>query len=149
MVSVMTAKLEGRSIRSSPTSSRRTAAWKLVVALGVALFGVGLVRLSQSSESQLYWESLELANHDQFHLPRIMPSSSSSAEAAAMSNRLPKLPVIPKPDPFPPRSQIMETLKQAANETNDDATANKVAGQFILDLAIVGFAKCGTSTMSK
>jgi len=52
---------------------------------------------------------------------------------------IPRLPVIPKPDPFPEFEQI-ETSMKAGNLTS---------AQFILDIAIIGFAKCGTSTMSK
>ena len=53
---------------------------------------------------------------------------------------IPRLPRIPKPTYFPPLEQVQASMQQETNQT---------AGQFALDFCIVGFAKCGTSTMSK
>lgn len=51
---------------------------------------------------------------------------------------IPFLSPLPKFDPIPPLSQVTSWMSQPGNET---------AGQFLLDFAIIGNAKCGTSTI--
>jgi hypothetical protein len=52
--------------------------------------------------------------------------------------RVPFLPSVSKVDPLPEMSQVRSWMKTPGNET---------AGQFLLDFAIIGNAKCGTSTI--
>lgn len=116
--------------------------WKSAFVLGILCFAVGLVRLSHVAQSQLA-KSLAFADHEMFYLPRTdnkTETVDSRTAGEVSSHRLPKLPVVPKPDPFPAIHEIVQILKDGTNAT---------AAQFILDIAIVGFAKCGTSTMSK
>lgn len=67
-------------------------------------------------------------------------STTSSPPGNTQTPHIPLLPTISKPDVFPPVDEITKTIQNHANRT---------AAQFILDIAVVGFAKCGTSTMSK
>jgi hypothetical protein len=66
--------------------------------------------------------------------------TTTPAKTMPTTTNVPRLPVIPKPNPFP-GPPIVKAWMQ--NETN------LTAGQFMLDFAIIGYAKCGTSTMSK
>lgn len=59
---------------------------------------------------------------------------------------IPRLPVIPKPNPLPSKIDVINTMRHA-NETHNPT--GMLAGQFCLDFAVIGMAKCGTSTMSK
>jgi hypothetical protein len=54
------------------------------------------------------------------------------------TNQVPFLPSLPKVDPLPDIADIQSSMKIPGNET---------AGQFLLDFAIIGNAKCGTSTI--
>lgn len=83
-----------------------------------------LVRLAHSTlpahPADLH-ESQQLPNH-----PR------------STTNGVPFLPPLPRVDPIPAQSLVRSWMKSTGNET---------AGQFLLDFAIIGNAKCGTSTI--
>jgi len=127
---------------ATPGRTTRLAAslssWKIALVLGIVCFGMGVTRLSQIAQSQQS-TALKYADHDLFYLPW---GTATTIKSTSLSHpvRLPKFPVISKPDPFPPLHEIVHTMKNGTNAT---------AAQFILDIAIVGFAKCGTTTMSK
>lgn len=53
---------------------------------------------------------------------------------------VPRLPVIQKPETFPNVTEITEIMQRSEHD--------KTAAHYMLDIAIVGFPKCGTSTMS-
>jgi hypothetical protein len=105
--------------------------------LGFLLSLGGTFTLSQSTHQWI--TQLELLGDASFDQP-ITAVVAPQADETESSSRLPKLPVLPKPNPFPPVEQVVEWIQDPANQT---------AAQFVMDLAIIGFAKCGTSTMSK
>jgi hypothetical protein len=81
---------------------------------------------------------------DRSFLPTVVATTTTNATTTtskppALSLIPRRLPIMAKPNPFPPVEQVTEWMKTKGNET---------AGQFLMDLAIIGFAKCGTTTMS-
>jgi hypothetical protein len=116
---------------------RRRCLFLWCLFFGFLLSSGGTFTLSQSTQQWIaQLEQLGDASFDQPITAVVAPQ----ADETESSSRLLKLPVLPKPNPFPPVEQVVEWIQDPANHT---------AAQFVMDLAIIGFAKCGTSTMSK
>lgn len=113
-------------LRSQP--SRGLAVWKTIFLIPIFLFTALTFWLMQS------------AAHQQ---NSTIDDDTATFFAPTVVVGIPRQRVIAKPDPFPPLEEVTELMKQIHNEVN------RTAGQFILDFAILGFAKCGTSTMSE
>jgi hypothetical protein len=94
----------------------------------------GTFTLSHSTHQGM--AQLEQLSDASFNQP-IKAVVAPQVDVTESSSRLPKLPVLPKRHPFPPVEQVVEWIQDPANRT---------AAQFVMDLAIIGFAKCGTST---
>jgi hypothetical protein len=76
-------------------------------------------------------------NHDgHFPLPNQQPTARRIITTT--TDGVPFLPALPKYNRIPPHTQIQQWMKTSGMET---------AGQLLLDFAIVGNAKCGTSTI--
>ena len=72
---------------------------------------------------------------------------SGSSMTTGNNGNVPRLAVISKPNPMPEFSEVKKWM--AAGDGGGDDLKNQTAGQFMIDFAVLGFAKCGTSTMSK
>jgi hypothetical protein len=117
---------------------RRWCMFLLCLFFGFLLSLGGTFTLFQSTHQ--WMAQLKHLGDASFNQPITAITAAPQTDEPESSSRLPKLPVLPKPNPFPPVEQVVKWIKDPANHT---------AAQFVMDLAIIGFAKCGTSTMSK
>ena len=117
--------------RRSPDRNR----WKF--SSSTVLKGIQIVVLvAVAVVANVTWRLVRLAHEtmpDQEGHQRLHPQQSTST-----ASTISFLPPLPKIDPIPPHSLVQQWMRHPGNET---------AGQFLLDFAIIGNAKCGTSTL--
>jgi hypothetical protein len=113
----------------SPTGRQhvplRRLLWRTSLILAAVFFLSRTFRLMHTTEQ---WS--QMLDDDSLFLPTVQKEVVG----------IPRLPVVAKPNTFPPLKEVQNWIQQEGNRT---------AAQFILDFAILGFAKCGTSTMSE
>ena len=106
------------------------------------LLGFFLLMLVRST-----WNLVHLAHHTLPSNPQYHQQQQQQQQQPIISRRtittstnggVPFLPALPRYNRIPPHKQIQQWMKTSGMET---------AGQFLLDFAIVGNAKCGTSTI--
>jgi hypothetical protein len=120
---------EDEYLLESPTGRRhvplRRLFWRTALILAVVFFLFRTFRLMSTTEQ---WS--QMLDDASLFPPTVQKEAVG----------IPRLPVVAKPNTFPPLKDVQDWIQQEGNRT---------AAQFILDFAILGFAKCGTSTMSE